>query len=88
MNKMNKLQLSALVLNQITQIKFGRDLAPNASAFRQSFKQAYGLSKKASHLEVLKALGQVYKENKIEQEFFDKLKNLKAENLVTPEMLA
>lgn len=84
---MNKLQLSLLISNQITQIKFGRDLAPNASAFRQTFKKAVGLPKGASHLDVLKALGQVYKDNQMEQEFFDKLAKFKVEHLVTPEML-
>lgn len=84
---MNKLQLSLLISNQITQIKFGQDLARNASAFRQVFKKAVGLSPRASHLDVLKALGQVYKDNKIETEFFTTLAKFNVAHLVTPEML-
>ncbi len=84
---MNRLQLSALMLNEITQIKFGHDMAPNVGGVRMAFKKAAGLNKNATHLEVLIALGLTYKENGMEQEFFDRLKKFKVDHLISPETL-
>ena len=84
---MNRLQISLLLSNQITQIKFGQDLARNASAFRNQFKKAVGLGRNATHLQVLIAIGQVYKDNKIEAEFHEKLAKFQVSHLVTAEML-
>jgi hypothetical protein len=90
---MNKIQLMLLVTNQVMEIKSGgrMQLTRVAPAARQQFKKMVGLKKNASHLEVLIALGQVYRDNNIEAEFFDLINKpmrlVEGKPLVTPEML-
>jgi hypothetical protein len=80
---MNKLQLSMFLTNQILVIKHGMELTRTAVHFRQQFKELVGLPKRASHLQVLSAIRDVYITNGIEEEFIEKIKKHKAENLLT-----
>ena len=66
---MNKIQLFALMQNQVLEIKTGMKLARNVVGFRASFKRMVGLAKNASNLMVLQEIGRVYKENEIGDEF-------------------
>lgn len=79
---MNKLQLSMFLSNQILVIKHGMELTRMAKHFRQEFKQMVGLPKRASHLQVLGAIKDIYIANGIEEEFIEKIKRHKAEELL------
>ena len=79
---MNKLQLSMFLTNQILVIKTGMELTRTVVHFRQQFKQMVGLPKRASHLQVLAAIRDIYVVNGIEEEFIEKIKNHKAEHLL------
>ena len=80
---MNKLQLSMFLSNQILVLKTGMELTASAKQFRQYFKELVGLPKRASHLQVLGAIRDIYITNGIEEEFIEKIKRHKAENLLT-----
>jgi len=80
---MNKLQLSMFLSNQIMVIKHGMELTRTAVHFRQQFKEMVGLPKRASHLQVLGAIKDIYVANGIEEEFIEKIKRHKAEELLT-----
>ena len=80
---MNKLQLSMFLSNQILVIKHGMELTRTAVHFRQQFKEMVGLSKRATHLQVLGAIRDIYVANGIEEEFIEKIKKHKAEDLLT-----
>lgn len=80
---MNKLQLSMLCSNQILVIKTGMELTSQVKTFRASFKKMVGLRRNATHLEVLGAIKQVYEDNNILDEFLEKIKRLRAEDLLT-----
>ncbi len=86
---MNKMQLMLLVSNQILVLKSNgqMELTRVAGAARTHFKKLVGLPKNATHLQVLFALGQAYKDNKLETEFFDLVKRLKGDEFITPEAL-
>ena len=79
---MNKLQLSMFLSNEILVIKHGMELTKMAKHFRQDFKQMVGLPKRASHLQVLGAIKDIYIANGIEEEFIEKIKRHKAEDLL------
>jgi hypothetical protein len=79
---MNKLQLSMFLSNQILVIKTGMELTRMAKVFRQQFKDMVGLPKRASHLQVLSAIRDIYIINGIEDEFIEKMKRHKAEDLL------
>ena len=79
---MNKLQLSMFLTNQIMVIKHGMELTRTAVHFRQQFKQMVGLPKRATHLQVLAAIRDIYVANGIEEEFIEKIQKHKAENLL------
>jgi len=79
---MNKLQLSIFLTNQILVLKSGMELTRMAKHFRQQFKEMVGLPKRASHLEVLGAIRDIYIVNGIEEEFIEKIKKYKAEELL------
>jgi hypothetical protein len=79
---MNKLQLSMLCSNQILVIKTGMELTAQAKKFRVAFKEMVGLPKRASHLQVLGAIRDIYISNGIESEFIEKIKRHKAEHLL------
>jgi hypothetical protein len=79
---MNKLQLSMFLTNQILVIKTGMELTRTVVHFRQQFKQMVGLPKRASHLQVLAAIRDIYVVNGIEEEFIEKIKKHKAEHLL------
>jgi hypothetical protein len=78
---MNKIQLSMLLSNQILVLKTGMELTASAKQFRQSFKELVGLPKRASHLQVLNAIRDIYVINGIYEEFIEKIKRHKAEHL-------
>lgn len=80
---MNKLQLSMFLTNQILVIKHGMELTRVAVQFRQQFKELTGLPKRASHLQVLSAIRDIYIANGIEEEFIEKIKKFRAEDLLT-----
>ena len=80
---MNKLQLSMFLTNQILVIKHGMELTRVAVQFRQQFKELVGLPKRASHLQVLSAIRDIYIVNGIEEEFIEKIKKHRAEDLLT-----
>jgi hypothetical protein len=79
---MNKLQLSMLLTNQILVIKTGMELTAQAKTFRQYFKELVGLPKRASHLQVLGAIRDIYITNGIEEEFKERIIKHKAEHLL------
>mgnify|MGYP006292079273 CR=1 FL=1 len=79
---MDKLQLSMFLSNQILVIKTGMELTKHPKPFRQQFKDMVGLPKRASHMEVLRAIRDVYIANGIEEEFIEKIKRHKAEDLL------
>ena len=66
---MNKIQLFALMQNQVLEIRRGMSLARNAKSFRVYFKNMVGLPKNASNAAVLQEIGRVYQENGIADEF-------------------
>ena len=90
--QLNLIQLYLLLQNQVLVIRTGMELTRQALPFRTGFKKAMGLSPRASHLEVLIAVGQVYKQNGMLEKFFEYINrpsNLMNGNpLVTPEMLS
>jgi hypothetical protein len=71
-----------LLSNQLLVLKTGMELTRNAKAFRMNFKRAMGMSKNASHKEVIFYIGHVYKDNGIFDKFVDKLKHHKMEHLL------
>jgi hypothetical protein len=79
---MNKLQLSMFLTNQILVIKTGMELTSHVKQFRVAFKQMVGLPKSATHLQVLGAIRDIYIVNGIEEEFIEKIKKHKAEQLL------
>jgi len=81
---MNKLQLSMFLTNQILVIKSGMELTAQVKKFRVAFKEMVGLPKRASHLQVLGAIRDIYIANGIESEFIEKIKRHKAEHLLEP----
>jgi len=81
---MNTIQLFILLQNQIMVIKHGMELTRVAPQARQRFKQLVGLPKKASHLQVLAAIGTVYKHNNMEAKFWEDVKRSRGEGLLQP----
>ena len=65
-------------------IKHGMELTRVAPQARQRFKVAVGLPKRATHLEVLAAIGTVYKQNNMEAKFWEDVKRNKGEGLLQP----
>ena len=70
-----------LLSNQILVLKTGMELTASAKQFRQYFKELVGLPKRASHLQVLRAIRDIYVINGIYEEFTEKIKRHKAEHL-------
>jgi hypothetical protein len=81
---MNSLQLFILLQNQIMVIKHRMELTRMAPQARKRFKQLVGLPNKASHLQVLAAIGTVYKQNNLEAKFWDDVKRNGGEGLLQP----
>ena len=63
-NIMNRLQLKALMLSVITEIKCGFAL-PNSKGIKREFKKLVGLPDNASNKRVLDEIERVYSENGI-----------------------
>lgn len=76
---MNRLQLKALMLSVITELKFGQPLDRRAAGPKKQFKQMVGLGARASNKAVLKAIGDVYKANNLEEDFNACIAKFKAE---------
>lgn len=74
--QINRLQLKALLLSTIMEIKCGQGLAPNASAFKSYFKSIRGLAKRTSNVDVIKEIGAVYKEVGLQEEYDRVIKSL------------
>lgn len=91
--KVSKIQMFLLMQNQIMQIQTNgkMSLTRVAAHFRTVFKKAVGLPKNATHLQVLMAVGDVYQQMGIVNEFFEYLNKphclVDGKPLVTPEML-
>ena len=79
---MNKLQLDMFLVNQLLVLKTGMELTRNAKQFRASFKQQMGMSKNASHKEVVFYIGHIYKDNGIFDKFVETLTKHKMEHLL------
>ena len=79
---MNRLQLKALLLSVITEIKFGMPLARNAVQCKKQFKDLVGLPKNVSNVELLKVMKRVYIENKLGDDFTKTLEKFKVSHLV------
>jgi len=80
-----------LMQNQVLVINTGMETTRMAKPFRTSFKQAVGLPNKASHLDVLMAIGEVYNQFGVIQEFWDYVNKphslREGKPLVTPAMM-
>ena len=68
---MNELQLFMLMQNQVLEIRTGMMLTRVIPKFRTSFKAMVGLPKRASNLDVLIAIGCIYKNNGKLETFMD-----------------
>lgn len=79
---MNKLQLDMFLVNQLLVLKTGMELTRNAKQFRVNFKRQMGMSKNASHKEVIFYIGHVYKDNGIFNEFVETLTKHKMVHLL------
>jgi hypothetical protein len=71
-----------LLSNQILVLKTGMELTRNAKTFRTFFKKQMGMSKNASHKDVIFYIGHVYKDNGIFDKFVDTLTRHKMEHLL------
>lgn len=61
------LQLKALELSVVTEIKFGQPLAKNAKFVKAQFKKARGLASNTDNKTLLGHIAQVYDENGLHQ---------------------
>lgn len=90
--QINKLQLFMLMQNQVMEIRNGMSLTRMAKPFRTAFKEAVGLPKRATHLQVLMAVGDVYNQMGCIEEFYAYLNKphylVDGKPLVTPEMMS
>lgn len=68
---MNDLQLFLLMQNQVLEIKTGMILTRVIPQFKRNFKAMVGLPKRASNLQVLIAVGVIYKYNDKLAKFID-----------------
>lgn len=88
---MNELQLFMLMQNQVLEIKTGMMLTRVIPQVRTAFKAMVGLPKRATNLQVLTAIGCVYKINgKLEKfmEYVNKPSSLhNGQPLVTEQMI-
>lgn len=66
---MNRLQLKALLLSVITEIKFGYPIANNAHSIKKWFKKTVGLSANASNKRLIEAIKQTYVDNGLQDDF-------------------
>ena len=89
--QITELQLFMLMQNQVLVIRTGMETTRMAKPFRTAFKAAVGLPARASNLDVLMAIGEVYNQFGNITKFWDyvnKPHNLvDGKALVTPEMM-
>jgi hypothetical protein len=69
--QVSKIQMFILMQNQVLEIRTGMSITRMAKPFRVAFKEAVGLSKRATNLQVLMAIGDVYYQMDCVQEFYD-----------------
>jgi hypothetical protein len=83
--QVSKIQMFVLMQNQVLEIRTGMSITRMAKPFRVDFKEAVGLPKRATNLQVLMAVGDVYYQMDSVQEFYDYLN--KPHNLVNGQPL-
>ena len=83
--KVSPIQMFILMQNQVLVIRTGMETTRTAKSFRTAFKEAVGLPKKASHLQVLMAIGDVYYQMDNVQKFYEYVN--KPHNLVNGQPL-
>lgn len=66
---MNRLELKALLIGVIFQIKNGLPLAKNITQSKVRFKKLVGLPKNAKDADLIRAIGRVYEDNRLVHEF-------------------
>lgn len=66
---LNQLQVTALLHDTITHLKFKQHLAPNFKSAKAAFCNAKGIKTNVSSWVLLTHIGQVYKENGILDKF-------------------
>ena len=71
MEEINKLSLTALLLDTITHIKFKAHLVPNFIVTKQLLCKYAGQKKSISSKKLLHLIGLVYRDNGIEMEFWE-----------------
>ena len=92
--QVSKIQMFILMQNQVMVIQSNgtMSLSRMAKPYRVAFKKAVGLPSKATHLQVLMAIGDVYNQMGCVQEFYDYLNKphclVNGQPLVTSEMMA
>jgi hypothetical protein len=79
METINGLQLKALLLDTITFLKFGNHLAPNWKSAKNTLCISAGQKTNISASQLLNLIGLVYKDNKLETEFWVIIDKYKAE---------
>jgi hypothetical protein len=77
--EINRIQLKALLLSVITECKFGQPLTQNAKVVKNQFKKMAGLKSNCSNTQLLNAIGFVYRDNKLENEFRATIDKFQAE---------
>ena len=80
---MNKLALSALLLDTITYLKFGYHLAPNWKNAKNQLCTLLGQKTNISAKQLLHGIGLVYKDNGLEADFWATIDKFKAEKFLS-----
>ena len=79
MSTVNKLSLKALLLDTITHLKTGEHLAPNYKIIKREVCLLLGQKTNISSKQLLNGIGLIYRDNKIESEFWSTIDKFKAE---------
>jgi hypothetical protein len=79
METINRLTLKALLMDTITFLKFGNHLAPNWKSAKNALCISAGQKTNISESQLLNLIGLVYKDNKIEAEFWATIDKYNAE---------
>jgi hypothetical protein len=79
MGSVNRLSLKALLLDTITHLKTGEHLAPNYKVTKSALCKQLGQKLNISSKQLLNGIGLVYKDNKIESEFWAVIDKFDAE---------
>jgi len=79
MDTINKITLKALLLDTITHLKTGEHLAPNYKTTKKEVCLMLGQKTNISSKQLLNGIGLIYKDNKIETEFWNVIDKFEAE---------